>query len=256
MADPIAPGTFIPRDTAVAPVRQSGGEKGALKDLILLVGIVLFVASGALAAGVFLYEQFLTAESQSKVEQLQRAKAAFEPSLIQQLTRLDDRMHAGDRILSAHVAPTAFFHALEQATLQTVAFETLEFDAPDPQHMTIKMAGVAQSVNSIALQADLFSKSGVVVSPIFSNITREADGVHFDLSAVVNPTAVNYGSARGVGAASAASRPSSSLEGTASPFQALQNVPSSSSGPQGDGQSQAEQAPGASQPVEFPAYSN
>ena len=153
---------------------------------------MLFVASAALGAGVFLYKQFLAIESASKLSQLERAKAAFQPSLIQELTRLDDRMHAADRILGAHIAPTAFFLALQQATLETVAFQTLDFQSLDPQDMKISMTGVAQSVNSIALQADLFSKNGVIMSPIFSNIARQPDGVHFNLSAVVNPKSIGY----------------------------------------------------------------
>ena len=154
---------------------------------------MLCVASATLAAGVFLYQKFLATESASKLSQLERARA-FEPSLIQELTRLDDRTHAADRILGAHVAPTAFFLALQQATLATVSFQSLDFQAPDAQHMTIKMAGIAQSVNSIALQADLFSKNGVITSPIFSNIARQFDGVHFNLVAAVNPLSISYAS--------------------------------------------------------------
>lgn len=165
---------------------------GGLNDLFLLCGIVLLVASGALAVGVFLYAQFLQTQSASKVQQLQRAEAAFEPSLIEQITRLDDRMHAASAILGTHIAPTAFFSALDQATLQTVSFTTLQLNAPDPQHITLTMQGVAQSVNSIALQAELFSKNGVITDPIFSNIARESDGVHFNLTAEVNPSALNY----------------------------------------------------------------
>ncbi len=192
MAETSVPPSFIPHDTGVVtPVsrRRSAG----LSDLLLLCAIVLFVASAALAGGVFLYQQFLAAESASKLSQLERAKAAFQPSLIQELTRLDDRMHAADRILGSHVAPTAFFSALEKATLETISFQSLDFQSPDPQHMTIKMAGIAQSVNSIALQADLFSKNGVIASPIFSSIARQSDGVHFNLSAVLNPLSINYG---------------------------------------------------------------
>lgn len=188
-----APGAFIPHDTAfVAPRKSAGG----LNDLLLLSGIVLLVASVALAIAVFLYQQYLETESASKLAQLQRAKAAFEPSLIQELTRLDDRMHAADGILSAHVAPSVFFHALEAATLSTVAFQTLDFESADARHITVKMQGIAKSVNSIALQADLFSKNGVITSPIFSNIARQSDGVHFNLSAIVNPNAINYMSAK------------------------------------------------------------
>lgn len=165
---------------------------GALNDLLLLSSIVLLVASIALAVAVFLYQQFLTTESASKLEQLQRAKAAFEPSLIQELTRLDDRMHVADTLLGTHVAPSMLFDALEKGTLSTVSFQTLTLDANEFNHMTLQMQGVAESVNSIALQGDLFSKGGVITNPIFSGITRQSDGVHFDLMAVINPVAVKY----------------------------------------------------------------
>lgn len=204
MAETSTPGTFIPHDTIVA-AKSARPRGGGLNDLILLCSIVLFVTSAALGVGVFLYQQYLTQESASKVASLQRAQAAFDPSLVQQITRLDDRMHAADSILGNHVAPTAFFSALAASTLQTVSFETLDLEAPDAQHITIKMQGVAQSVNSIALQADLFSKSGIITSPIFSNIAREPDGVHFDLSAVVDPIAINYG--KTLGGASAQNTP-------------------------------------------------
>lgn len=210
------PGAFIPHDTAVGVVRK---KSGGLNDLLLLSGIVLFVASAALAIAVFLYQQYLETESASKLAQLQRAKAAFEPSLIQELTRLDDRMHAADGLLSAHVAPSAFFHALEQATLATVAFQSLDFQATDARHITVKMQGIAQSVNSIALQADLFSKNGVITSPIFSGIARQPDGVHFNLSAVVNPNAINYTAAPAPSTSlPPAAQPSQSSPSAASPF--------------------------------------
>lgn len=200
--------SFIPRDTSVpssAPRRGGGG----LNDLLLLCAIVLFVASVALAIGVFLYGQYLVTENTAKLEQLERAKAGFQPALIQQLTRLDDRMHAADRVLSAHIAPSLFFQALEAATLQTVSFQTMDFQVTDNQNLTVKMVGVAKSVNSIALQADLFSKNGVITSPIFSNIARQIDGVHFNLAAVVNPSAINYSGVTG--------SPAGNMETTATP---------------------------------------
>lgn len=185
------PASFIPHDTA-----QTGGmvtrERAAgLPEFALLISIVLIVASAALAGGVFLYAQYLQTASSSKVQQLERAKAAFDPSLIESLMRLNDRIHAADIILGSHLAPSLFFEALQSATLSTVAFQNLDLQA-DNSMMTIKMAGVAQSVNSIALQADLFSKNGVIKDPIFSGIDREQDGVHFSLSAEVDPKAIAY----------------------------------------------------------------
>ncbi|MBI4128943.1 MAG: hypothetical protein HY460_02720 [Parcubacteria group bacterium] len=182
--------TFIPRQVPTSSGARREGQ--GIADLIVLVSIVLFVASSALAAGVFLYGEYLKSSAASKLNQLERAKAAFEPSLIHELSRLDDRMRAAGDVLGRHLSLSAFFAMLEQSTIETISFTSLDFEAVDQQHMNIRMDGVAGSVNSIALQADLFSKSGMIASPIFSNIDREIDGVHFSLSAILNPEAVNY----------------------------------------------------------------
>lgn len=184
--------SFIPKDAgkAVAPPRLE--RSGGLPDLLLLISIVLFVASCALAGGVFLYKQYLTTSAESKLEQLKTAQEAFDPKLIQDITRLDDRMRIADQVLSKHLAPTAIFLALQQATLATVSFTSLTIEAADPAQMTLEMQGIAQSVNSIALEADILSRHGVITNPIFSGITRQQDGVHFSLSALVNPAAINY----------------------------------------------------------------
>ena len=184
--------SFIPRDAAQTNVRRAKG--GGLLELFALLSIVIFVASGALGVGMFLYDQFLQANSTSKIDQLNRAVAAFEPALIHELARLDDRMRAASDVLGHHIAPSAFFHMLEQATITTISFRSLNFEAIDPQRMSIRMDGVADSVNAIALQADIFSKVGMVTSPIFSSIDRRTDGVHFGLIAQLNPPTLNYSS--------------------------------------------------------------
>jgi len=184
--------SFIPQDATQQTRGPRAVKQSGLAELMLLVAIVLFVASAALAGAVFLYEQYVGSSSVSKSEQLRRAKEAFAPALIHDLTRLDDRMRAAESVLRSHMAPLAFFDALQISTLTTVSFKTLNLEVVDPQNMRVKMSGVAQGVNSIALQADLMSKNGVISNPIFSDINRQVDGVHFNLSAVLNPAAVNY----------------------------------------------------------------
>ncbi len=189
--EPGAAPSFIPQDaTTVRSSRRLEG--GGLNDLFLLISIVLFIASLALGGAAFLYGQYLQSQSNSKYQQIQKAKADFNSGTIQQISRVANRIHATETILNAHIAPSAFFSALNQTTLMTVSFKTLDFETVDPTHLTIKMEGVAQSVNSIALQAELFSKNGVITNPIFSGIDRQADGVHFALVASVNPAAINY----------------------------------------------------------------
>ena len=218
-----APSSFIPRDAVqVGNIRRA--SQGGLLDLFVFISAILFVASGALGVGVFLYNQFLEASSASKVEQLERASAAFEPALIQELARLDDRMRVASEVLGRHIALSEFFRMLEQATIHSVAFDSLTFDAADPQRMTVRMNGVADSVNAIAFQADLFSKVGTVVSPIFSNINRQLDGLHFNLSAFLDSSALNYaGLVRGLrerNTLQATSTPSIVDESPVSPFDA------------------------------------
>ncbi|QQG38216.1 MAG: hypothetical protein HYS26_01525 [Candidatus Kaiserbacteria bacterium] len=203
--------SFIPREApTVGQVHRAQGN--ALSDLTALVSLVLFVASLALAGGVFLYDQYLQSSSASKIDQLERAKAAFEPTLIEELTRLDDRMRAAGEVLQQHISPSAFFQMLEASTISTVAFTSLDFQVVDNGRMTVDMDGVAASVNSIALQADVFSKGGMVTNPIFSNIDRESDGVHFDLSAFLNPVAINYAQLVSGAAAAFGAQPAQTIE--------------------------------------------
>lgn len=183
--------SFIPPDSVEPVVRRRSG-RGSLFDFVSLVAVVIFVTSAALGVGVFLYEQFLETSKKSKIAELERAKASFEPALIKELTRLDDRMKVSETLLANHIAPSIFFRVLELVTLQTVSFRSLEYNAVDAQNISIKMDGLAESVNSVALQADVFSKNGVITSPIFSGIDRTDDGVKFSLEALVNPNAIRY----------------------------------------------------------------
>ncbi|MDO8561727.1 MAG: hypothetical protein Q7S05_02775 [bacterium] len=183
--------SFIPHDTE-QPGPRARSSPGNLTDFLVLISAVLFIASIVLGLGVFLYQQFLNTSVKSKDAQFTRASEAIDQGLIREFTRLDDRMHVADQILANHNALSVFFHVLEHVTLETVSFRSLSFEASDPQNISIKMTGVAESVNAVALQADLFSKNGIITSPIFSNIDRQADGVHFSLTALINPAAIRY----------------------------------------------------------------
>jgi hypothetical protein len=189
MDSPTQP-TFLPHEAVTSAGVRRGG--GGLAELFLLVAILLFVISAALAVGVFLYTQYLQSSNASKLSQLNAAEASFDPSLIQQLTRLDTRMSAAQSLLTAHLAPSLIFAMLQASTVQDISYSSLQLDASNPQQIRLTMSGVAASVNSIALQAQVFSQSGLIQSPIFSNIDAEPNGVNFNFSGLVNPTAISY----------------------------------------------------------------
>jgi hypothetical protein len=183
--------SFIPRDTVRSSTKGPSYTSGGF-DLLMLGGIILLIASVALAIGVFLYLQFQESSLAGKSEQLQRAQEAFEPALISELTRLDDRMTAAEDVLHQHIAPSELFRILEDLTLETISLKSLNLEANSGNNIKVSMAGIARSVNSIALQADLYGKHVAITSPIFSNINRDKNGVLFDVSALLNPTALRF----------------------------------------------------------------
>lgn len=184
--------SFIPQDVGKArPAVRRMAAGGS--DLIVLASIILMVASVALAAAVFLYAQFLQNSIVSKQDSIDRARASLEPALIEELSRLDARMGASDTLLQRHVAPSILFDLLEQITLQSIALTDLSVSSEGLDTIKISMKGEAQSVNSIALQSDLYGRSGVITSPIFSDINRATDGLmHFKVDAILNPNAMRY----------------------------------------------------------------
>lgn len=183
--------SFIPQDT-VTPVKRRivVGNGG---DLLVLVATILMVASAALAGSVFLYNKYLENSIASKQQSIQRAQAAIEPALIKELSKLDSRLNASDLLLGAHISVASVFSVLEQVTLQSIELTDFSMvtEAPDSIKLTLK--GLARSVNAIALQSDLYSRSGVITSPIFSDINRTNDGLtQFRVDAELNASALRY----------------------------------------------------------------
>jgi hypothetical protein len=201
-----------------------------------VIAIIILLASLALAGAVFLYKEFIATQLTSKRASLERAKEEFDPALIARMTRLDDRMHSATEILHTHIAPTVFFNVLSQATLTTVSFQSLEMKTSSAQNITLKMQGVAQSINSIALQADLFSKNHVIKDPVFSRIDQQSDGVRFNLTALINPANISYGQL--VAGVAASLLQSGDNSGAAAPStgSSRQNPPSPFDAPSSSGQ--------------------
>lgn len=183
--------SFIPKAPIVAAtaVKRTRGTG----SLLFLLAVIVFLGSSALAIGTFLYTSYLEASLQSKKESLERARAAFEPALIQELTRLDSRLSVGRKLLHGHLAATGFFSLLEQNTLQGIRFKNLKFDAQAPDRITISMAGEAVSFGAVALQSDAFGRIRTIRDPIFSDLNIDQKGaVVFNFSAFVDPSVVSY----------------------------------------------------------------
>ncbi len=185
--------SFIPDKMPGAPSRQSKASKaaGSGADIFVVVAIVVFAASLALAAGVFLYDKYVTTSAKTKSEQLQRERKLLEPATVRVLMRLDKRLSAASVVLGNHIAPSAMFTILENLTLKSVYFKDLEY-TNSINGIVVKMKGKARSVNGVALQAETFGKNRAIINPIFSNLNLAVDGVDFDVTLTIDSTALEY----------------------------------------------------------------
>lgn len=181
--------SLIPREPIVS---MRGTRGGGMEDVLFFFAIITLVVSLGLAGAVYFYGQYLQTQVASKQQSLVGERNTLDQTTINHLIHLDAQLRDANTLLNSHLAPTVLFDALGKTTLQTVMYNGISYTASDPQHVSISMTGLAQSVNSVALQSELLASSNVVQNPIFSGISRQADGVHFTLSAEVNQSAIGY----------------------------------------------------------------
>lgn len=191
--------SFIPKKSfdvgPTKPVRGTG--------IIFTIAILLVIASLLAAGGTFAYERFLEGSIVRKKEELQKARAAFEPELIRELSHLDTKLKTAEELLSTHLAISGIFDLLEETTLETVRFTNFGYSI-EATGVRISLSGIARSFTSVALQSDEFTKSRFIREPVFSGFSLDDRGdVEFNVTALIDPAVVSYeGRAKDAGTAS------------------------------------------------------
>lgn len=182
--------SFIPKkNLAQGGVRKKKGGPG----LLTLAALIILLTAITVGVGEFLYKQVLMGSISSKTATLERARGAFEPSLIQELIRLDKRISSAQTILNEHIAPSILFETLDQLTLKSVRFRDFSYTRIGKDKISIAMEGNARNFAGIALQADVFGKNRLIKEPIFSNLNLDKEGdVIFDLVAFIDPVQIRY----------------------------------------------------------------
>ncbi len=189
--------SFIPKQSLsaapVANVRRSNRTSRAF-GIGTVISIVIFIVAVSASAIVFLYQQYLSASIKSNQESLSRAREAFEPALIVQLTRLDSRINAAEELLAKHIAPSSLFALIQSITLQNVQFTQYIYTAPTETSLVhIELFGKAKSFKTLALQSDLVGTNSNLKNPVISEVALSGNGdVNFKFSADVDARMINY----------------------------------------------------------------
>lgn len=184
--------SFIPKqslESSVAP--QKSQRRGVGLGIGSFISLIVFLAAVGLSAGLFLYERYLTESIVTKKDTLERARDAFQPALIRELTRLDTRIQAAKEILEKHVAPSAIFGILEQVTLESVRYDSFDYSSNDG-FPTVSMAGVATDFEAVALQSDAYGENNFLIEPVVSDLDSEDGSITFAFKAGVEAQTVSF----------------------------------------------------------------
>ena len=185
---PFKQSSFIPQKTFGQTTK-----KKRTASLYFIVSILLFLVSVAGSVGVFAYKKILESSIESKAISLQRAKEAFDPNLIEDLARLNNRIKSSEEILFSHVALTPVFALLEELTLKNVRFDQFDFVVRNSGRVAILMNGQAVDYATVVLQSDTFGQNRFFRDQIFSNINLDASGnVGFSFSAIIDPNLLSF----------------------------------------------------------------
>lgn len=184
--------SFIPKK----PITPTSSVRSAGVSLFTLLGVIIFLASIALAAAVFLYQNYLTSNIATMKSSFQADESAFDPTSISTYTTLSKRMAVAKILLQNHMAVSTLFSVLEEGTLKTIRFTSFSYTYLSPQKATLSMAGQAKDYNSIAKQSDVFSADPIkkyIQNPIFDGLDLDPNGnVIFNFTASVNPASLLY----------------------------------------------------------------
>lgn len=183
--------SFIPKK----PLAEERISREKPISLLNVIATIIFFASLA-TGGVFYFYKLSLKDSISKMSNdLERAQAAFEPTLINELETLDRRISASQEILDRHIAITPIMDELSSLTLKSVQFVdfTFEAGAANKNSIAVSLKGKAKSYTAIALQAEELKKQKAFIDPIFSNLTLDTKGnVLFDLNFDIDPSFISY----------------------------------------------------------------
>ncbi len=183
--------SFIPKK----PITDTQSSGGGI-SLFLLLGIILFIVSVALAGGVYMWKDSLVKQIEQDKISLESTKSKYEETTINVLVRLNDRLKVSEDLLAKHVAVSPIFTLLEKNTLQSVRLKTLKFSSGADNKIKLDITGNARNYGALSKQSDAFGAESLrkfITQPMISDFSLATDGtVNFTFTTLVTPNLISY----------------------------------------------------------------
>ena len=185
--------SFIPK----SPIGSSGATlptqgRRSERNLFGFVSTAVFSLSVILAMAVFGYSYYLKYAIARMTTELESGRAELQPEKVNELIRLNDRINSTQDLIGTHLLLSPLFKFLEASTIKNVRFTSFSYEM-NQSGLRLSMRGEARSYSALALQADLFSKSGLLENVAFSDLVLDEKGnVIFSFQASVDPGLLSY----------------------------------------------------------------
>ena len=183
--------SFIPKKPIVESQPTDSGV-----SLFLLLSVIVFIVTIALAGGVWLWKGSLVKQIEKDRIDLVAARNSYEEGTINDLVRLNDRIEESQNLLSKHLAVTPVFALLEENIIKNVQLKTMKFSYAGVDKIKIDLTGTARNYDALSNQSDAFgdlSVKGILSEPVVSDFMLNPDGsVSFNFNALVSAELVSY----------------------------------------------------------------
>lgn len=185
--------TFIPKKPMVQEDASTNAPVSRPVGFLSSMSLILFFITLAVGGGVFLWEKYETSKVAVLADSVSKVEKEFEPQLITQLQLLDKQLRNAQVLVKNHTVTSPLFDLLEASTLKQIQFSKFDYVVDDKAGVQIRMAGIADSYQAIAQQADVLGASTFLKNVIFSNFFLNPQGkVSFDVSFGVTPEFLNF----------------------------------------------------------------
>ncbi len=187
--------SFIPKQGGgYAPQRQN-----RTFNVLTFFATIIFLASLALAIGVFFYERYTNQQLEGKKAEVASLRKSFSEGDIESIKGLEKRLNAVQALLNQHIAPSKVFDALEAKTETNAQISSFKYDRLPSGKVQVKLEGKAATFNTVALQEQELTneKTFEQGSVVFSDLNVAAAdkgkvGVTFTVSGNLDKAAVAY----------------------------------------------------------------
>ena len=185
--------SFIPKKTV--PTVSTGGymKKRKSSSILTLIAFVIFISTIIIAVVTFLYKVKLESDIQNQSETLKIAGESLDQEFISKAVRLSERISGVQNLLDNHLSPSQVFYLLEDWTITTLRFNSLNFSLNEDGQLDLSGSGVASGFESIIQQSDKYGESNYLRNIIFSGLQSNAEGlVSFGFQGNANRKLINY----------------------------------------------------------------